>query len=161
MVFRKALNELFWYLSENPRPAVPSPSKVHCAIALDSGNECLLDTINAMLPGELQSTARIVTDRFTDVIRIVRDCLPILLFIHSNLLLLEGLEGFTGCVAANPSTRYVIMTAWPDDAIEQFLEFYEPLQVSVGILKLPFERKELIECAGLAPLLKDLGDTCL
>jgi hypothetical protein len=86
----------------------------------------------------------------------VRDYRPAVLFIHSNLVLSEKLV-IAGCVAANASTRCVIMTAWSDDAIDQLREFYESLQISVGILKLPFERKELIDAVDLR-FLKDPGD---
>ena len=147
---RIALDELSRYLSKNPRPAVPGPPKVHCAIAVDSKNDCFVDIISSMLPRESQPSASIATDRFTDVIRIVRDHRPAVLFIHSNLVLSDVLV-IVGCVAASPSTRCVVMTAWSDDVIDQLREFYESLQISVGILKLPFERKELIECSGLAP----------
>ncbi len=84
------MDELFRYLCENPRPSWPTSSKGQCAIAIDAGNECLADIFTHFLPAEWQQRMTVATyDRFTDVIRMVRDTLPALLVIHSNLILLS------------------------------------------------------------------------
>jgi len=117
--------------------------KLKCAIAIDSGNECIGEVIHQMLPAEWQPHITISScSQWSDVIEMARNALPAVLVIHTNLLLLGPKDGIEGCVAVSPGTRYLLLTAWSDDIIDHLLKAYEPLPVSV--LTMPFNRAQLI-----------------
>ena len=98
--------------------------------------------------------------QFTDVIRVVQDTLPALLCIHSNLVRCAW-EVFAAFVAVSPATRYLILNSnLTLEDIEEFRRTYGPLQISVGLLNLPFTREEFIAnlqsaSGGALPMLED------
>jgi hypothetical protein len=146
---RTAMDELFRYLCETPQQAAPNSAKVQCAIAIDSGNECIGEILTSFFPSEWQQLITVAAyARFTDVIRMVRDMLPALLVIHSNLILMSVGESFgesiAACVAVSPGTRYVLLTGWGPDTIEEVQKAYAPLGISMDALSMPFNRAELI-----------------
>lgn len=159
---RVAGQELFRCLVQNPcpRPTEPSSAQVQCLIAVDG--ECFPEIFNSLLPSEWKPHIAVANYdlRFTDVIRVVRDTLPALLFIHSNLIQ-HGWDAFAAYVAVSPGTRYIIMNSnWGPETIEEFRKTYAPLQISMGILNMPFTREELIASlhsalGGALPKLKD------
>ena len=116
--------------------------QVKCAIAIDSGNECMGEIILALLPAEWRSQVIVsVFDHWANVVELVRNAQPTLLFIHTNLLLLSP-DGIEGCAAVSPKTRYLFLTAWSEEGIDHLLKCYEPFPVSV--LRMPFNREQLI-----------------
>lgn len=123
-----------------------SASKVKCAIAIaiaiDSGNEALGEIILGLLPSEWQPHATFSAyAQWNDVIEMVRNTLPALLVINTNLLMLSP-DGIDRCVAVSPNTRYLFITAWSEEGIETLLTSYETFPVSV--LRLHFDRAQLI-----------------
>ena len=141
---RTAAGELFRYLCEKPRPAGPTSPKGQCAIAIDAGNECLVEIFSSFLPAEWQQRITIATyTGFTDVIRMVRDTLPALLVIHSNLIL-QSEEAIAASVAVSPGTRYLLLTAWAREPIEQLHKACAPLRISMGTLSMPFSREQFL-----------------
>jgi hypothetical protein len=137
-----AMDELFRHLVENPRPV---SANLKCAFAIDSNNDAIVDIVGHMLPTEWRPFITVAGyDRFSDVIRMVRDARPALLVIHSNLLLLSVRNAIAGCVAVSPNTRYLIMTTWSAESVEQFTREYQALHISLGTLSTPFSRDELL-----------------
>jgi hypothetical protein len=125
--------------------------KVQCAIAIDEGNECIAEIVSACLLAESQQHTTVATyGRFADVIRMVRDTLPALLVIHTNLLVQAVGEAIAACVAASPSTRYLLIIAWNQESIDRVLKGYAPLHISIGVLNMPFDREQLIAALGSA-----------
>jgi hypothetical protein len=126
----------------------PSPengAQVKCAIAIDSGNECIEEIVRAMLPDDWRPHVTVATyAQWTEVIEMVRDTLPDLLVIHTNLLLLGPEDGIAGCVALSPNMRYLFLTGWSEEHIETLLKLCEPLHVPLGVLRMPFDRPQLI-----------------
>jgi hypothetical protein len=117
--------------------------KVKCAIAIDSGNECIGEIICVMLPGKWRPRVTVSTyPQWTDVIEMVRKALPDLLVIHTNLLLLSPKDGIESCEAVSPNARYLFLTAWRGEHLDHLLKFCEPFHGTV--LTMPFERPELI-----------------
>jgi len=118
---------------------------VKCAIAIDSGNESIAEIILTMLPDEWCPHVTVATyNGVNAVIAMVRNTLPDLLVIYTNLLFSRPEDGIAGCAAVSPGTRYLILHAWSDDDINSMLKLYEPLHVSVGVVRMPFERAQLI-----------------
>jgi hypothetical protein len=118
---------------------------------------------NSFLPSEWKPHTTVLANddlRFTDVIRVVRDTLPALLCIHTNLIAYAW-DAFAAYVAVSPATRYLILNSnWTLEDIEEFRRTYGPLQISVGILNLPFTREEFIASlqsasGGALPMLED------
>jgi len=119
--------------------------KAKCAIAIDSCNECVEEIIRAMLPDEWRPHVIVATyAQWADVIEMVRNALPALLVIHTNLLFLCPEDGMARCVAVSPNTRYLFLTAWSEELIDNLLKSYGSLHASLGVLRMPFERAELI-----------------
>jgi hypothetical protein len=146
-----ATDELFRYLSDNPQMAERILPKGKCAVAIDADNECIADLVSHFLPPEWQQRITVATyDRFTDVIRVVQNTLPALLIIHSNLILLGAEGAISACVALSPGTRYLLLTAWSTEVIEQLHKSYAPLRVSLNTLAMPFSRDQFIEAISLA-----------
>src|SRR5260370_41836416 len=101
--------------------------KVKCAIAIDSGNDCIEEIVRTMLSDEWRPHATVATyAQLSDVIEMVRNALPALLVIHSNLLLLGPEDGIAGCAAVSPNTRYLVLTAWSEEHIDNLGQFYGP-----------------------------------
>jgi len=149
---QNATNALFRHLCENPRPTVPGSGKVKLAVVVDSGNECIGEIVYSMLTDEWRANVTVASyKRLTDVIRMVRDALPAVLVLHANLLLTAPEGGLAGCVAVSPTTRYIIMTAWPEEGIKNLHKFYEPLHIMMQTLEMPFDRTQLI------PILESAG----
>jgi len=118
---------------------------VKCAIAIDSGNECIEEIIRTMLPDGWGPHVTVATyAQWADVIEMARNALPALLVIHTNLLFLGPEDGIAGCVAVSPNTRYLFLTAWSEENIDYLLKVFEPLHVSLGALRMPFDRAQLI-----------------
>lgn len=159
----KATEELFRYLCENQWPAMGrARSKVQCAIAIDEANECITEIVSAYLPAESWQHTTVATyGRFADVIRMVRDTLPTLLVIHTNLLLQGVGKAIAACVAASPGTRYLLMAAWNQESIDWVPKGYAPLHISIGVLNMPFDREQLIAALGSAgdDALANAGDS--
>jgi hypothetical protein len=119
--------------------------KMKCVIAIDSGNECIQEIVYAMLPAEWHSDVTVATyAQLTDVIEMVRNVLPAVLVIHTNLLLLDPEVGIAGCAAVSPDTRYLVLTAWSEEQIDNLLRFYELPHISLGALRMPFDKAQLI-----------------
>lgn len=77
--------------------------KVKCAIAFDSGNECIAEYVRTALPSEWRPHVTVSTySQGTDVIEMVRNVLPDMLAIITNLLLLSP-DVIEGCVAISPT----------------------------------------------------------
>jgi hypothetical protein len=128
--------------------------KVKCVIAIDE--DCIAEIVHAMLPEEWRLHATFATGaQLTDVIEMLRQALPALLVIHTNLLVCGPEDGIAGCVAASPSTRYLFVTAWSEEHIDDLLRFCEHLHASFGVLRMPFDRAQLI--AALEPALELLS----
>jgi hypothetical protein len=128
---------------------------VKCAIAIDSGNECIAEHIHRILPGEWRPHVTVSTyAQGTDVIEMVRNDLPDLLVIITNLLL-RSPDVIEGCVAVSPNTRYLFLTGWSEEEIDHLLKSCEPLPVSV--LTMPFSRAQLIAALGDALGIKTLS----
>ena len=158
---RAATEELFRYLCENPQPA-EATARGKCFIAMDFGAEPLLDIFTRFLPTEWREHFATVSffDGFASVIRMVRDTLPALLVIQSNLLNYDGVDLIATCVAVSPGTRYLLLTSWPPEAIQQLHKHYAPLWISMGILNIPCTAEEFIAALSVAagdafPKLKD------
>jgi hypothetical protein len=116
--------------------------KVKCAIAIDSGNECLGEIILALLPVEWRPYVTFSTyDQWTDVIEMVRNAQPALLVVHTNLLMLSP-DGIERCIAVSPNSRYLFFTAWAEEDIDHVLKAYESFPVSA--LRMPFDRAQLV-----------------
>ena len=119
--------------------------KPKCAIAIDTGNECTEEFIRKILPYEWRPHVTLATfSRLTEVVEMVRDALPAVLILHTNLLLLGPEDAIANCVAVSPNTRYLLLTAWSEEHIDNFREFYEPLHISLGTLRMPFDGAQLI-----------------
>jgi len=117
--------------------------KVKCAIAIDSSNPCIGEIIREMLPAEWQPHVTVSSySQWTDVIEMVRNALPALLVIHTNLFLLSPKDGIEHCAAVSSNTRYLFLTAWSEEHIDDLLKFCEPFHASV--LRMPFNRAQLI-----------------
>jgi hypothetical protein len=126
---------------------IPSPKNgapVKCAIALDSGDECIAEIVRAMLPDDWRPYVTLATyAQWTEVVEMVRGTLPALLVIHTNLLLRQN-DRILDCVAVSPNTRYLILNCWPQEYIEALLKFYKPLHIPLEVLRMPFDRPQLI-----------------
>ena len=127
-------------------PGILSGSmKVKCAVAMDSDNEAIEEIVRAMIPDEWRPHVNVAPyAQVTGVIEMVRNALPALLVIHTNLLLLGPEDGIVGCAAVSPKTRCILLTAWSEEQVDNFRKFYEPLHISLGTLRMPFERAQLI-----------------
>jgi hypothetical protein len=98
-----------------------------------------------MLPDEWRPHVTVATyAQLVDVIEMVRETLPALLVVHTNLLLSDPKHGIAGCVAVSPNTRYLVLTAWSEEHTDNLLKFYEPLHISLATLRMPFDRPQLI-----------------
>lgn len=137
---RPSVEELFRFLCEHPQSPAPVPTKVQCAVAIDSGNECLLEIFSYMLraAGRKDTTVAVYEDMLA-VMRMVRDDAPALLILHSNFLVIGHLQGMAGLVAVSPGTRYLIVTGWDEEVIESMRKRLAPLQVPISVLSMPFE----------------------
>lgn len=125
--------------------AISGSMKVNCAIAIDSLNEPIEGIVRWMIPDEWRPHVTVAQyAQCTDVIEMVRNALPDLLVIHTNLLLQGPGDGIAGCIAVSPNTRYLLLTAWSDELVDNFLKSYEPLHISLGTLRMPFERERFI-----------------
>lgn len=125
--------------------------KVKCAIAIDSHNEPIEEIVRLMIPDEWRPHVTVAPyARCTDVIEMVRNALPDLLVIHTNLLLLGPEDGIAGCVAVSPNTRYLLLTAWSEEQVDSVRKSYQPLHVSLGALRMPFDREQFIATLGAA-----------
>jgi hypothetical protein len=112
---------------------------------MDSGNECMEEVFRMMLPDQWRTQVVAATyDNASAVIAMVRDVLPYLLVIHSNFLNMDPKGLMANCAAASPGTRYLLMTAWSDKIIDETWEALAPLNISMEILRMPFERAEFI-----------------
>ncbi len=141
---RLAGQELCRHLEQNPSPpSAPSSAHGRCVIAAE--DKFFEDLFNSFLPSEWKPHTTVLANddvRFTDVIRVVRDTLPALLCIHSNLVRCAS-EAFAAYVAVSPATRYLILNSnLTLEDIEEFRRTYRPLQISVSILNLPFTPEE-------------------
>jgi hypothetical protein len=123
--------------------------KVKCVIALDSGIDGIEEIVRLMLPDEWRPHVTFARDaQSTDLIELVRNALPALLVIHTNLFHYDP-EWLAGCVAVSPNTRYLVLTSWSEERIDNLLKLCEPLHVSLEVLRTPFNRAQLI--AALEP----------
>ena len=144
-----AVDELFQFLCENPRTAATGAPKVQCAVAIDSGNECIVEIVSDLLPAEWRPRTTVAAfDGIADVIRMVRDSKPTLLVIHTNLLIRPDVKGIAGCVAVSPGTRYLIMTGWSEESVAELRKSLAPLQVPIDVLYMPFDRQQLSAALG-------------
>jgi hypothetical protein len=137
-----ALVELVQFLSLHPRKLAPDSSEHRYVVAIDTGNECLLELFGAFLPPELVShTTLAAYRRLPDVIRMLQEQKPAVLAIHSNLLIPLGEIGIAACVAASPGTRYLIIkfTAW---SVEEFHKLSEQIQSRIDVCLMPCKREE-------------------
>jgi hypothetical protein len=123
--------------------------KVKCVVAFDSGIDAIEEIVRLMLPDEWRPHVKFATDaKSTDLIDLVRNALPALLVIHTNLFHYDP-EWLAGCVAASPNTRYLVLSSWEKEVIDALLKPCEPLHASVEVLRTPFVRAQLI--AALEP----------
>jgi hypothetical protein len=131
--------------------AISGSMKVKCAIAMDSDNEPIEEIVRWMIPDEWRPHVTVAPyAQCTDVIEMVRNALPDLLVIHTNLLLLGPEDAIAGCVAVSPNTRYLLLTAWSEELVDTLRKAYEPLHISLGTLRMPFEREQFIATLGAA-----------
>ena len=116
-----------------------------CAVAIDSCNECLVETLASMVPLVRRSdvTVAAYTDLF-EVIQMVKDTLPALLVVHTNLVMLGPEDWIATCTSANPNMRYTFLTAWVQEHIDILYKTYEPYRVSMSTLIMPFEREQFV-----------------
>ena len=119
-----------------------------CVIAIDSGLEGIEEILRLMLPDEWRPHVTFTEAQSTDLLELVRNALPALLVIHTNLFVFDP-EWMAGCVAVSPNTRYLVLTSWSEERIDNLLKLCEPLHVSLEVLRTPFNRAQLI--AALEP----------
>ena len=122
--------------------------KVKCVIALDSGIDGIEEIVRLMLPDEWRPHVTFTEAQSTDLLELVRNALPALLVIHTNLFVFDP-EWMAGCVAVSPNTRYLVLTSCSEERIDNLLKLCEPLHVSLEVLRPPFNRAQLI--AALEP----------
>ena len=122
--------------------------KVKCVIALDSGIDGIEEIVRLMLPDEWRPHVTFTEAQSTDLLELVRNALPALLVIHTNLFVFDP-EWMAGCVAVSPNTRYLVLTSCSEERIDNLLKLCEPLHVSLEVLRTPFNRAQLI--AALEP----------
>jgi len=123
--------------------------KVKCVIALDSGIDCIEEIVRLMLPDQWRPRVTFARDaQSTYLIELVRNALPALLVIHTNLFAFDP-EWMAGCVAVSPNTRYLVLSSWSEERIDNLLKLCAPLHVSLEVLRTPFNRAQLI--AALEP----------
>jgi hypothetical protein len=132
------------------QPSVLSGSvKVKCIVALDWGIDAIEDILRLMLPDEWRPHVTFARDAIkNDLIELVRNALPALLIVHTNLFHYDP-EWLAGCLAVSPNTRYLVLTSWPEDQIDDLLKLCEPHHVSLEVLRTPFNRAQFI--AALEP----------
>lgn len=46
-------------------------------------------------------------------------------------------------MAVSPATSYLVLTGWPTEVRDEFLQVSKTLHVPIDVLGLPFEREEL------------------
>ena len=119
-----------------------------CVIAIDSGLEGIEEILRLMLPDEWRPHVTFTEAQSTDLLELVRNALPALLVIHTNLFVFDP-EWMAGCVAVSPNTRYLLLTTWSQEGIDNLLKLFEPLHVSLEVLRMPFNRAQFI--AALEP----------
>lgn len=66
-----------------------------------------------------------------------------LLIMDSNCLVFTGPHGISALVAVSPATSYLVLTGWPTEVRDEFLQVSKTLHVPIDVLGLPFEREEL------------------
>jgi hypothetical protein len=130
----------------NPMLIAQNKDKVYCAIAIDSGNDCLVEAFRVIFATQVQPDSLLVAafDDLIGVVRMVRNTMPELLIIHSNLLLMgPGLEAIAGCAAVSPTTRYLIATGWDNAAISELSDTLAPFKISVDVLRMPLSPQDV------------------
>ena len=118
-----------------------------CVIAIDSGLEGIEEILRLMLPDEWRPHVTFTEAQSTDLLELVRNALPALLVIHTNLFHYDP-EWLAGCVAVSPNTRYLVLTSWSEERIDNLLKLCEPLHVSLEVLRMPFNRAQFIAALG-------------
>lgn len=113
-----------------------------CAIAVDSGLDCLLEFLpNLVLPNWKSKTTTRLCNRLSDVVKLLRESSPAVLVITSNLLVQTGAEGISALVAVSPGTRYLVMTG-VEAFIADFQQVSECVHVPIHTVMMPFSGDE-------------------
>lgn len=151
---KNAASELLQYLSENLSDPAPVSSDFQCLIVFDSGVEAVGEILQKLLPLDLQpKSAFHVCERLSDVVKLLRETRPTVLITHSNFFVFTTVQAISALVAVSPGTRHLVVTSWPQTAVDEFRNISRLLHVPIDVLSAPFSREEL--AAALGKILKD------